>query len=194
MNLLKRILKSIFVLLSILISSNTRVKAFIYDSQVSASIVIQLGDWQIEIPPWESDYNLNIWENESNLNQFIPENTIFSYDGLLYIIIEGQDYNPYYNDLPGQTSNRWAIVAIELEWRPNTNYRVNSVVVRNDRWFIANYAYNTIDWFIGDPLSSGNNSWSEWREIEPLTQENFNYFEGTTIKDYRIDSSNVTYK
>ena len=39
---------------------------------------------------------------------------------------------------------------------PNVNYRVGSVVARNGRYFIANPAYNDVDWFVGDPLSSTN--------------------------------------
>jgi hypothetical protein len=89
---------------------------------------------------------------------------------------------------------RLAKVALDLDWQPNSNYRVNSVVVRDSRWFIANYKYDTNDWFITDPLDSPNTEYSPWREIEPVSIEEFNYIEGTTLRDYRLEPTSVTYK
>lgn len=155
------------------------------------SLKISIGSWQRELPSWEGNYNLNIWEEEGTLNQFVPEDVIFSYNGLLYIMIEGKTYNPYWHGLPVPT---WAAVAVELDWRPNTNYRTNSVVIRNGKWYIANHQFNTNDWFTNDPETHSGETWSEWREIEPLTEDNFKCFEGTNLKDYRMDPDKVKYK
>lgn len=158
------------------------------------SVIIQIGEWQKELPPWEGDYNLNIWEEEDDLNQVVPEDVIFSYNGLLYTVNDGNEYNPKYHGLPGNPDARWALVAIELEWIPNVNYRVNSIVTRNGKWYIANHQYNTNNWFVNDPATNSGEYWKEWREIEPLTEDDFDYFEGTTLKDYRMNPNDVTYK
>ena len=71
------------------------------------SLTILIGSWKRELPSWEVDYNLNIWEEEGTLNQVVPEDVIFSYNGLLYIVNEdiikkGETYNPQYHGLPGE--------------------------------------------------------------------------------------------
>lgn len=77
---------------------------------------------------------------------------------------------------------------------PNVNYRVGSVVARNGRYFIANPAYNDVDWFVGDPLSSTNKPWSEWREIQPLPDSYFGYIENyPTLRDYRANIEDVVF-
>lgn len=166
----------------------------IFSSFKQDSLTILIGSWQRELPSWEGDYNLNIWEEEDNLNQVVPEDVIFSYNGLLYTVNDGNEYNPKYHGLPGDPNARWALVAIELEWILNVNYRVNSIVTRNGKWYIANYEYNKTNWFINDPETHSVDEWSEWREIEPLTEDDFDYFEGTNLKDYRMDPNDVTYK
>lgn len=190
-------MKRINVIMIMLLLVNT-VKINAYWTETIGGVKIgntltQIGEWMSST--WESDYNLNIWEDENTLNQYIPEDTIFSYNGLLYIIIEGEKYNPYYHGLPGQPSNRWASVSIELEWRPNTNYRPNSVVIRNGRYFIANIVFNTSSWFIHDPLTNSGYQWSEWREIEPISQEHFGMLLDTGLKDYaNPDFNYIIYK
>ena len=43
-------------------------------------------------------YNLNE-EEEGRLNQYVPQDTVFSYDGNLYIVNSSMNYNPYYHGL-----------------------------------------------------------------------------------------------
>ena len=177
--------------------------AFWADSILSSfkqdSLTILIGSWQRELPSWEVVYNLDIWEEEGTLDQVVPKDVIFSYKGLLYTVNDdavndGNEYIPKYHGLPGDPKARWALVAIELEWIPNVNYRVNSIVTRNGKWYIANYQFNAKNWFTNDPETHSGETWSEWREIEPLTEDNFKYFEGTNLKDYRMDPDKVKYK
>lgn len=161
------------------------------DTETNTDVFI--GEWQYLENMWDIDYNLNIWEEEETLNQRIPEGVVFSYDNLLYTVREGEEYNPHWHGVPS-SSNKWAFVSLELEWRANTNYRTNSVVVRDGRYFIANHNFNDDDWFINDPLIKSGHAWSEWREIEPLLESDFGYIEGTTLIDYRMSPNEVVYK
>lgn len=144
-------------------------------------IVLQIGEWSGSIVP--DAWNLNIWENENTLNQTVPINQLFSYDGFLYIGATKKGYTPIWHGLPANGSNQWAYFAIELEWRPNVNYRTNSVVLRDGRYFIANYRNNR-DWFINDPLTHSGHTWSEWREIEPISINNFGILDDYGIPDF----------
>lgn len=188
---------SIFLLLIFLVSLSASttygywVGGFLPSGNNSSNL-ISIGSWIDE--PWKEDYNLNIWENEDDLNHYIPQGVIFSYDGLLYIVRQGENYNPHYHGLPGKPSAVWAVISLDLDWIANTNYRVNSVVVRNGKWYIANYEYNTSDWFVNDPSLKSGGQWSEWREIEPLAISYFGYLQGTNLLDYRANPSDVTYK
>jgi hypothetical protein len=195
-NLSKRAI--VIILLVFLIVLNTSVTFAYWESSITAgssskSPTITIGEW-LEEEPWENEYNLNIWEEEGRLNQYVPQDTVFSYDGNLYIVNSSMNYNPYYHGLPGQTFAQWAFVAVELEWQPNVNYRVNSVVIRNGKWYIANYRYNTGNWFVNDPATHSGNPWAEWREIEPLLMDYFGYLLDTNLLDYRADPNDVTYK
>lgn len=139
--------------------------------------------------------NLNIWEDNNILNQEVPVDTIFSYNNDLYIVRAGETYNPHYHGLPGEGGNQWAYVALELEWKPNMNYRTNSVVIRSGRYFIANSAYNTDDWFVNDPLTKHGKPWSEWREIEPIDESHFGNLPNSNLKDYaNPDFNYIIYK
>lgn len=195
-NLSKRAI--VIILLVFLIVLNTSVTFAYWESSITAgssskSPTITIGEW-LEEEPWENEYNLNIWEEEGRLNQYVPQDTVFSYDGNLYIVNSSMNYNPYYHGLPGQENTHWAFVAVELEWQPNVNYRVNSVVIRNGKWYIANYRYNTVNWFVNDPATHSGNPWAEWREIEPLLMDYFGYLLDTNLLDYRADPNDVTYK
>ncbi len=195
-NLSKRAI--VIILLVFLVVLNTSVTFAYWASSITAgssskSPTITIGEW-LEEEPWENEYNLNIWEEEGQLNQYVPQDTVFSYDGNLYIVNSPMNYNPYYHGLPGQTFVRWAFVAVELEWQPNVNYRVNSVVIRNGKWYIANYRYNTWNWFVNDPATHSGSQWSEWREIEPLPMDYFDYLLDTNLLDYRANPNDVTYK
>lgn len=157
---------------------------------------VSIGEWITSyIPEILEDWNLNEWEDTNTLNQSIPEGQLFTYDGELYISID-EDYNPYYHGVPGPgNSVPWAYVSTSLNWQSGTNYRVNSVVVRNGRYFIANSNYNSTDWFVNDPLQHHGYTWSEWREIYSIDESRFDYFPGTTIIDYASPDFNyVIYK
>lgn len=184
-----------FILLSLTLS--LPIKAYwvqgISPATETTEVSVGIGEWQYLENMWDIDYNLNIWEEEGTLNQQIPKGVIFSYDNLLYTVREGEEYNPHWHGVPS-SSNRWAFVSLELEWRANTNYRTNSVVVRDGRYFIANHNFNDDDWFINDPLIKSGHAWSEWREIEPLLESDFGYIEGTTLIDYRMNPNEVVYK
>lgn len=186
-------MKRIISLYIILIISLVSPVAYAYwtsnilESNTVINPTITIGTWFNIL---DEGFNLNIWQDEGILNQVIPNNQIFSYNNLLYVVREGETYNPHYHGLPGSGSNQWAYVSLELEWKPNMNYRTNAIVVRDGRYFIANHVYNN-DWFVNDPLSSTNQPWSEWREIQPVYE--FNYLEGTNLPDYRKNPNEVTY-
>ena len=184
----------LFLIFSILILQNN-VHAYWGTPNTQSSTnnsVIQIGEWIFETI---YDDILSLDElSEDELNITIPENTMFIYQGFLYLTRPNSNYNPEYHGLPdGSSSPIWAVWSIELQWKPNTNYRTHSIVIRNGRYFIANSNYNQ-DWFVGDPLDSENNSWAEWREIEPVSEDMFDYFYDTQIKDYRLNPNQVIYK
>lgn len=156
---------------------------------------ITIGEWVTSyIPQILDGWNLNIWEDENTLNQNIPEGQLFTYDGFLYISLDS-GYNPYWHGLPLDNSIPWAFVATDINWIPGVNYRVNSVVKRSGRYFIANHAYTADDWFVNDPLIYHGNIWSEWREIEPIADEHFGWLDGLNIIDYaNPDWDYITYK
>lgn len=190
--------KLLIIIFFILISLTSLTHSYAYWSssvngaETNTWTQILIGSWlsDIIIP---DDWNLNIWEDEDDINHIIPEGQLFTYDTHIYISLGG--YNPEYHGLPGEPNLLWAFVSTELEWRPNTNYRVNSVVVRDGRYFIANILFNTSDWFINDPLTNSGHSWSEWREIEPISESYFNTFQGTNLIDYATPDFNfVIYK
>lgn len=193
----KALIKFIFpiiLLMFALIVSVYQTHAFWDNNQQIKSNIILLGNWESPIEQLTDGYIIDIWIEEDNLNQTIPENQLFSYNGLLYVVRDGEEYNPQWHGLPGNGGNQWAYVSIELEWRPNVNYRVNSVVIRDGRWFIANPNYNSADWFVNDPLSKSGTQWSEWREIEPLEESYFDYLiEYPALKDYRADIGDVIF-
>lgn len=145
-----------------------------------------IGTWGNTVP---DEWNLNILEDNNELNLYIPEGQIFSYDNLLYISIS-DNYNPEYNGLPGENRTRWALVALGLDWIENSNYRVNSVVRIYDefrdeyRYFIANSNWNNNDWFIHNPLTHSGNEWSEWREISPIEETDFGWLDGYNLRDF----------
>lgn len=159
------------------------------------NISFSIGSWahQSDTTPWDN-WNLNVWQDENILNQTIPDGQLFTYNGTLYISIDS-DYNPFYHGLPDVNPIPWAYVATDLHWRPGTNYRVNSVVIREGRYFIANSNYTTDDWFVNDPIDFHGHLWSEWREIEPISEEHFNYFIDTNIRDFANPNWNyIIYK
>lgn len=165
-------------------------KAYSYwnssENEYKGNYTILLGAWTI-MP--DNSIDLNIWEDREVLNQVVPNDTIFTYDAgdgrgkLFYMVRPKQTYNPYYHGLPGSGSNLWVAFSLGLEWMPNLNYRTNSIIIRDGRYFIANSAYNN-NWFVGDPLNSANLPWSEWREIEPISEESFSFIPDTNIRDY----------
>lgn len=191
-----RIFKIIVLLVLTSLAINTSTLAYwagLVEVDTLKQVNINIGSWLNT--SWEVDYNLNIWEDNNVLNQQVPEGIIFSYNNLLYTVREGENYNPQWHGLPGQVNSRWAMVALDLDWKPNSNYRVNSVVVRDSRWFIANYKHNTDDWFITDPLDSLNTEYSHWREIEPIAETNFGFLLDTTLRDYSNPDFNfIVYK
>lgn len=155
----------------------------IFSQTKTAQIIITIGEWLSPDGPIVLDgWNLNIWEEEDTLNQNVPEEQMFTYDGNIYISING-GYNPFYHGMPGEPNTQWAFVATGLDWKPNMNYRVHSVVIRDGRYFIANILYNSTDWFVNDPLTN-NGLWKEWREIEPISQEHFGLLQDTNLIDY----------
>lgn len=180
---------AVFIFISFFLSTN--VYAYWNNLEITHTVTAQIGVWDYKIIP--DEWNLNIWEAEGNLNRIIPENQLFSYNGLLYVVRDGEEYNPHWHGLPGEPNTQWAYVSLELEWRPNMNYRTFSVVVREGRYFIANPAYND-DWFVGDPLNSANKAWSEWREIEPLPESYFGFLlDYPMVKDYRANIADVIF-
>lgn len=199
---MRRIIITILVLLTLLLSFSLIPSALGYwSSDVSGSYknqdtgLIYIGEWKLN--SWETDYNLNEWEKNGELNQVVPKDTVFSYDGLLYIVrpdLTGE-YVPEWHGLPGENSI-WAMFALDLEWKPHTNYRVYSVVVRDGRWFIANNKYDSNGWFTNDPLTHSGAEWSQWREIEPLTENDFDYLDiAPSLRDYRkINNEGIIYK
>lgn len=186
-------MKKIIILLILVLSIQPAYTYWTSDisvSDITSGATIQIGVWSWDVT---DGFNLNIWEDEEILNQYIPLDTLFSYEGILYIVRDGESYNPYYHGLPGEGRNQWAYVSLELEWADNMNYRTNSVVIRNGVWYIANSAYND-DWFVNDPLNSKNKSWSEWRKIEPLLESYFGYLPNYPgVKDYRANINDVIY-
>lgn len=191
-NLRKLNLVIIVGLLSLLLINNNTIYAYwnsVETSPTFDSSTIIIGEWEIDVPTWDSTWNLNLW-TEDQLNTYIPHNTIFSYNGILYIVNPNTEYNPRYNGLPGQSGNNWATIAIELEWKPNTNYRNNSVVTRYGKYYITNTNYNN-NWFIDDPAVNRN----EWLEIEPIAETNFGFLLDTTLRDYSNPDFNfIVYK
>lgn len=183
---------SIILLMFALIVSVYQTHAFWDSTQQIKSNIILLGNWESPIEQLTDGYIIDIWIEEDVLNQTIPVNQLFAYQGNLYIAID--EYNPQWHGLPGNGINQWAYIALGLEWQPNMNYRVNSVVIRDGRWFIANPNYNSSDWFVNDPLSKSGTQWSEWREIEPLDESYFGYLiEYPALKDYRADIADVVF-
>ncbi|MFA6678747.1 MAG: hypothetical protein WCS22_04340, partial [Acholeplasmataceae bacterium] len=84
-NLSKRAI--VIILLVFLIVLNTSVTFAYWELSITAgssskSPTITIGEW-LEEEPWENEYNLNIWEEEGHLNQYVPQDTVFSYDGNL---------------------------------------------------------------------------------------------------------------
>lgn len=191
---MKKIITILLLFLNIIFLNPTNINAFQFAPNEQVNLLIEIGTG---IGNWGSIYDdiLSLDElSEDELNITIPENTMFIYQGFLYLTRPNSNYNPEYHGLPGGSSSpNWAVWSIELQWRPNSNYRTNSVVIRNGRYFIANSNYNQ-DWFVGDPLNSGNDSWAEWREIEPVSEDMFDYFYDTQIKDYRLHPNQVVYK
>lgn len=189
--------KLLIILVSIILLASTQIAYAYWANEInnatkSQTLSITIGEWNLN--PVDDEWNLDIWEDNDELNQTIPEGQLFSYNNILYVVRDGANYNPEWHGLPGQGSNQWAYVALALEWLPNMNYRTNAVVIRNSRYFIANHLYNN-NWFVGDPLNSSNTKWSEWREIEPLPESYFGYLDDyPTVKDYRANPNDVTYK
>lgn len=182
---MKKVASLILLVIALFIISNRTTYSY-WSSNQGPSIGIlnmsmAVGSWGIydEL----DSFNLNIWEDEDNLNQVVPNNQLFTYDGIIYVSNAKHGYIPEYHGLPGSGGNQWAYFALGLDWIPNVNYRTNSVVIREGRYFIANSAYND-DWFVGDPLNSTNKPWSEWREILPISNSNFSLFEDTGLVDY----------
>lgn len=183
----------IITILSVLLTSFTLIVIANFDKvEIGKTITISIGNWDSNTTITIPGFNIDEWIKNDTLDQLIEEGQYFSYNG--YIYISNGSYNPAYNGLPEQGSNYWAYVSTELEWRPNTNYRPNSVVIRDDRYFIANIEFNTDNWFIDDPLTN-NGRWKPWREIEPISNENFSMIEEFNIINYADPDFNyIIYK
>lgn len=186
----RRLLNALILVLSVFVLLGNKTYAFIYNSStINTSILINLGEGNWEEPEIPSDI-LNLNEmTEAELKEPIPHDTIFKYNGLLYISNPNANYVPYWNGYPDNPNIRWAIFSLELEWIPNTNYRNNSVVTRFGKFYITNNAFNT-DWFVDDPATNRN----EWLEINAVSISSFPYFNGTTIRDFRKNYSEVVFK
>lgn len=188
-NLRKLNLVIIVGLLSVLLINNNTIYAYwnsIETSPAFDSITIIIGKWD------------NIYDGimqldpmtEKELKQPIPDDTLFMYQGKLYIKRPSETYIPLWHGMPGEPSSVWAIFALELEWIPNTNYRNNSVVTRYGKYYITNTNYNN-NWFIDDPAVNRN----EWLEIEPIAETNFGFLLDTTLRDYSNPDFNfIVYK
>src|SRR5690606_32635154 len=134
---------TILLFLNIIFLNPTNISAFQFAPNEQVNLLIEIGTG---IGNWGSIYDdiLSLDElSEDELNITIPENTMFIYQGFLYLTRPNSNYNPEYHGLPeGSSSPKWAVWSIELQWRPNSNYRINSIVIRNGRYFIANSNYN----------------------------------------------------
>lgn len=149
------------------------------------SMEIQIGEWdfdddgkgppELEPQPYD-DYNLNEWIENNALNQTVEAGIFIIYNDKLHLTIAS--YNPQSNGLPGEPSSTWAVLAISLEWNEGSNYRENSVITKEGRWFIGRPGQS---WLVDDPL--GPNSWA-WMEIMPLSEDDFKDFPNSTIRDY----------
>jgi hypothetical protein len=191
-NLRKLNLVIIVGLLSLLLINNNTIYAYWNSVETSLafdSITITIGEWG------------NIYDDimqldsmtEEELKQPIPDDTLFMYQGKLYIKRPSETYIPFWHGMPGEPSSRWAVFALNLEWIPNTNYRNNSVVIRNGKYYITNTNHNN-NWFIEDPADS-KTQWDPWLEIEPISEEHFGYLEGTSLRDYSNPDFNfIVYK
>lgn len=184
---LNQITLVILLIVNISLISLCKVYAFTYNDNINVNLIIQIaeGNWDVND---EGIINLNELSSQE-LKQPIPDNTLLRYNGLLYIKRPGATYIPAWHGMPGQPSAKWAVFALELEWIPNTNYRNNSVVTRNGKFYITNINFNN-NWFIGDPATNRN----EWLEINPVSISSFPFFEGTNYRDFRLDYSEVNFK
>lgn len=157
--------------------SNLYVQAFTYGTNVSTSIIINIAEGI-----WGNIYD-GIMQldpmTDEELTQPIPDDTLFMYQDRLYIKRPSEIYIPRWHGMPGEPDSIWAMFALDLEWIPNTNYRNNSVVIRNNKYYITNTSHNN-NWFITDPETDR----SHWLEIEPISEEHFGYLEGTSLRDY----------
>lgn len=169
----------------IMISSLTNVYAFSYASvitETNISINIGKGVFKTGI--------LDLGElTPQELYEVVPSDTLFTYNGILYITNPNATYVPAWHGLPSNGSNQWAIFAMSLEWVPNSNYRNNSVVTRFGKYYITNTMFNN-NWFIDDPATNSN----EWLEIEEVSLSLFSTYLDTGFIDYRLDYSLVEFK
>lgn len=174
------------------------VDSITFPNEESASLEIQIGEWDFDDgsdkspkdPQPYDGFDLNEWVEEDNLNRIIPVGQMVKYQERLYIVV-AENYNPLWHPLPGTPGSHWVSVPLDLDWEPNNNYRINSVVVREGRWFITK---DNGSWFVDDPIDS-KELWDSWWEIDPLSEDDFGYFPDSTIKDYTIsDRSKVKYK
>ena len=95
-------MKKIIILLILVLSIQPTYAYWTSDISVSdttSNATIQIGVWSWDVT---DGFNLNIWEEEEILNQYIPLDTLFSYEGILYIVRDGESYNPYHHGLPGE--------------------------------------------------------------------------------------------
>lgn len=178
-------------LLGLLLVNNNTIYAYwnsVENSPTFDSSIIIIGEWG------------NIYDGimqldsmtEEELNQTIPDNTLFMYQGRLYIKRPSAIYVPAWQGMPGEPSTVWAVFALDLEWMPNTNYRNDSVVTKDGKYYIANTNYHS--WFTTDPADS-KTEWDPWLEIEPISEEYFDYLEGTSLRDYsKPDWDYIVYK
>lgn len=189
---LKRLLR-VIIGLNLIVGiglSNLYVQAFTYadGTNVSTSITLSIAEGI-----WDNIYDGIIQlelMTEEELKQPIPDDTLFMYQGKLYIKRPSETYIPWWNGMPGERNNVWAMFALDLEWIPNTNYRNNSVVTKNGKYYITNTSHNN-NWFIADPETDG----SHWLKIEPISEEHFGYLEGTSLRDYsKPDWDHIDYK
>lgn len=195
MNKMKKIINLLLLITLYIIGINSIANVYAYwggilnyPTSIQNTITIQIGNGF-----WTNIYDgIPIIEEmtiEEEKEVYEP-GTLLLHEGYLYMVRE--NYQPYWHGLPDQYIP-WAVFSLNLEWRSGTNYRTNSIVAVNGRWFIANYVYST-DWYTNSPLIYSGAPHSEWREIEPVDENDFGLLPGTNIKDYRLHPDDVTYK
>lgn len=187
---MRKINITIIVIMTILnLLSLKDIKGYWEKVTVTTSMIqnqIEAGDWLDYT--WDSDFNLDIWEEEDDLNHNLPSNQIFTYKGRHYITTDNSIYNPKHHGVPGPKS-LWAFYSLDFDWAPNSRYEIRAVVIRNGRYFIANQS-----WVIDDPLVN-NGLYKQWREIQPVSQEMFKFIPNTILRDYTsLSPSQIIYK